>query len=47
MAELGAHRTSMKSSWKGGCDGVICGRWGAVCVEKIDADFAVITFAHR
>ena len=32
MAEFVAHRTSMKSSWKGECDGVICGVWGVVCV---------------
>ena len=32
MAEFGAHRTSMKSSLKGECDGVLCGGWDAVCV---------------
>ena len=46
MAEFAAHRTSMKSSMNGECDGVICVRWGASCVEKEDANSAVITIAR-
>ena len=42
MAEFGAHRTSMKSSFEDDCDGVLCGGWDAVCVVQFDADFAVV-----
>ena len=46
-SEFVAHRTAMKSSCKDECDGVVCVLWGVVCMEKIDADFAVVAIAHR